>query len=141
MESWIPPAGLPDSIVTPLRHTLERIPSQHFKTPQAGEVLSPDEAYNRLQNYAFTQGFCIVVTSHDKANTYIRYACIHHGTTTRNWRGLDDHRTEEGNRQKEYTNIRARGCPWQVYITYRGVTRGEFSVTVFLPLFAFLLTI
>jgi hypothetical protein len=28
-----------------------------------------------------------------------------------------------------------------VYISYRGVTRGEFSVTVFLPLFAFLLTI
>jgi hypothetical protein len=34
--------------------------------------LSPDEAYDCLQNYAFTQWFCVVVTSHDKANTYIR---------------------------------------------------------------------
>ena len=104
MEFWTPPAGLPDSIITPLRQTLERIPSQHFKTPQTSEVLSPNEAYNHLQNYAFTQEFCIIITSHDKANTYIRYACIHHRTTTRNWCELDDYRTEEENREKEYTN-------------------------------------
>ena len=124
MESWIPPTGLPDSILVPLHQVLERIPSQHFNAPQVGELLSPDEAYIRLQDYAFTQGFCVVVTSRDKANTYIRYACIHHGTSTRNWHGLDDHRVDGGNRQKEYTNIRARGCPWQVYISYKGVTRG-----------------
>jgi hypothetical protein len=135
MKSWIPPASLPDSIITPLHQILERIPSQHFKTPQVGEVLSSDKVYDCLQNYAFTQGFCVVVTSHDKANTYIRYACIHYGTTTRNWHGLDDYRMEEGNKQKEYTNIQARGCPWQVYISYRGVTRGRFFRDYFFTLF------
>lgn len=132
MASWIPPTGLPDFIVTPIREAIEKMPSHHLLPPQAGEVLDPDQAYERLQDYAFSQGFCIVISSRDKANTNIRYTCIHHGYTTRNWRKLDDHKTKEGNRQKEYTNIRARGCPWQVYISYKGVIRGKFFVTVFL---------
>ncbi|KAI9760849.1 MAG: hypothetical protein M1840_002182 [Geoglossum simile] len=124
MASWIPPTGLPDFIIAPIREAIEKMPPHHLLPPQAGEVLDPDQAYERLQDYAFSQGFCIVISSRDKANTNIRYTCIHHGHTTRNWRKLDEHKTEESNRQKEYTNIRARGCPWQVYISYKGITRG-----------------
>ena len=125
MTSWIPPPGLPDFIVTPIHEAIQKMPPQHLLPPQPGEVLDPDQAYERLQNYAFSQGFCIVTTSHNKANTYIRYACIHHGNSTRNWHKLDDHKAEGNNRQKEYTQIHARGCPWQVYILYRGITRGK----------------
>ena len=124
MESWIPPAGLPDSVIILLHQTLKRIPPQHFKTPQASKVLSSDKAYDCLQNYTFTQGFCIVTTSYNKANTYIRYACIYHSTSTRNWHGLNDYRTERGNRQKEYTNICAKRYFWQMYVLYRDMTRG-----------------
>jgi hypothetical protein len=131
MESWVPPAGLPDFVVAPIQQAIEKIPSPHFLPPQAGELLDPDKAYERLQNYAFTQGFCIVISSRDRAKTYIRFVCIHHGFTTPNWRRLDEQRTEEGNREKEYTSIRARGCPWQVYVSFKGVTRGKYSVTVF----------
>jgi hypothetical protein len=125
MNSWTPPSDLPDFIVAPIRDAIERMPARHLLPPQAGEVLTLDQAYNRLQDYAFSQGFCIVITSHDRANTYIRYACIHHGHDTRNWHQLDEHKVEEGNRQKEYTNIRARGCPWQVYMSYKGVSKGK----------------
>ena len=124
MALWSPP-DLLDFIIAPIQEVIETIPSCHLLPPQPGEVLNPDEAYECLQNYAFNQGFCIVVTSHDKANTYIRYACIHHGHTTKNWHQLDEHRSKEGNRQKEYTNIRARGCPWQVYLSYKGVIKGK----------------
>lgn len=105
MASWSPPPNLPDFIIAPIQEVIEKIPPDHLLSPQPGEVLTPDKAYECLQNYAFSQGFCIVITSRDMANTYIRYACIHHGHTTRNWRKLDEHRSEEGNRQKEYTNI------------------------------------
>ncbi|KAI9764828.1 MAG: hypothetical protein M1839_005705 [Geoglossum umbratile] len=124
MTSWTPPSNLPDFVIAPICEAIDNMPPQHLLPPQVGEILDPDQAYNRLQNYAFSQGFCIVVTSRDKANTYIRFACIHHGQTTHNWHQLDEHRTEEGNRQKEYTNIRARGCPWQVYLSYKGITKG-----------------
>lgn len=129
--SWVAPPGLPDFVVAPIREVIENMPSQHLTPPQAGELLHPDNAYDRLQNYAFSQGFCIVVTSRNRANTYVRYACIHHGHSTRNWRKLDQFRTEGGNREKENTNIRARGCPWQMYVSYKGVTIGKFYVTVF----------
>ncbi len=112
MTSWIPPPGLPDFIVTPICEAIQKMPPQHLLPPQPGEVLDPYQAYERLQNYAFS-------------NTYIRYACIHHGNSTRNWHKLDDHKAEGNNRQKEYTQIYARGCPWQVYISYRGITRGK----------------
>jgi hypothetical protein len=128
MASWTAPAGLPDFIVTPLHDAIQQMPPAHLLPPQAGEVHLPDQAYHRLQNYAFSQGFCIVITSRNKANTYIRYACIHHGHDTRNWRHLDDHRTEEGNRQKKYTTIRARGYPWQVYLSYKGISKGKLSL-------------
>ncbi|KAI9767341.1 MAG: hypothetical protein M1840_005750 [Geoglossum simile] len=124
MTSWISLPGLPDFIIASIREAIEKIPSQHFLSPQVGKVLNPNEAYERLQNFAFSQGFCIVITSQDKANTNIRYICIYHSNSTRNWCKLDEHRTEEGNRQKEYINIRARGCPWQVYISYKGIIRG-----------------
>jgi hypothetical protein len=131
MESWIPPTGLPDFVIAPIQQAIKKIPSSHFLPPQAGEVLDPDEAYKRLQNYAFTQGFCIVISSHDKANTFVRFVCIHHGHNTRNWHKLDEHKTEEGNRHKEYTSIRARGCPWQIYTSFRSVTRGKIPVITF----------
>jgi len=127
MASWTPPPNLPDFVIAPIYEAIQNIPSQHLLPPQADEVLKPDDAYNRLQNYAFSQGFCIVIAS--TSSTYIRYHCIHYGHGTQNWRKLDEYRTEEGNRQKEYTNIYARGCPWQVYISYKGVTKGKPSVT------------
>ena len=122
MATWTPPLGLPDFVVTPIHEVINNIPPEHLLPPQDGEVLNPDQAYEHLQNYAFSQGFCIVITSHD--STFIRYACIHHGQGTRNWRKLDDHKSEEGNRQKEHTHIHARGCPWAARLSYKGVTRG-----------------
>ena len=105
MEAWIPPVGLLDFVVTPIRQVIERIPLHHFLTPQAGEVLDPDQVYKYLQNYAFTQGFCIVTTSYNKANTYIIFSCIHHSHFTCNWCKLDKYRIEGGNKHKKHTNI------------------------------------
>ncbi|KAI9761281.1 MAG: hypothetical protein M1840_001984 [Geoglossum simile] len=94
MALWSPP-NLPDFVIAPIREVIKKIPSHHLLPPQPDEVLDPNDAYEHLQNYAFSQGFCIVITSRDKANTYIRYACIHHGYTTRNWHQLDEHKAKQ----------------------------------------------
>jgi hypothetical protein len=65
MSSWTPPAGLPAHIITSLQDVINRIPPAHLLEPKAGEILHPDQVYIRLQNYAFSQGFCIVVGSRD----------------------------------------------------------------------------
>ena len=85
MLQWTAPTGLPVHVITPIQQVIDKMPSAHLLAPQAGEVLHPDEAYNCLQDYAFSQGFCIVVTSRNKANTYVHYMCIHHGQKMRNY--------------------------------------------------------
>jgi len=125
MALWTPPTNLPAHVLAPIQQVIDRIPPAHLLDPQPGKILHPDEAYNRLQDYAFSKGFCIVTASRNAANTYVRYKCIHHGKETRNWRKLEEHASKETNREKEFTNIHARGCPWQMYVSYKGVTKGK----------------
>jgi hypothetical protein len=54
MSSWIPPPSLPDFVIAPIREAIEKMPFQHLLPPQASEVLEPNQAYECLQNYAFS---------------------------------------------------------------------------------------
>ena len=80
MISWTSPRNLPDFVAAPIYEAVERMLSQHLLPPRAGKVLNLDKAYNRLQNYNFSQGFCIVITS--ALSIYIGCVCIHCGHST-----------------------------------------------------------
>ena len=54
MASWTLPADLPDFIIASIYDTIQRMPSNHLLPPQASEVLILDQAYNYLQDYAFS---------------------------------------------------------------------------------------
>jgi len=87
--------------------------------PQQGEFFDNPKAYlRRLQGYALSQGFTVVITSSEKARA--QFACIHHSAETRNWRGLEEYikRDAEGNilssRKREDTAANAKDCTWEV---------------------------
>jgi len=55
--------------------------SVHLVEPQNGETFaSPQEALERLQNWAFTQGFAVVIES--SRPSYVRFQCIHYKKKT-----------------------------------------------------------
>ena len=71
-----------------------------------------------------------------------RFVCIHHGTETRNWRGLEEcvERDVKGNissnRKREDTDANAKGCTWEMYWSVRsvgkrgsGVLAGQLGIT------------
>ena len=97
---------------------IANIPHAYREPPQAGDVIPRDQALERLQAYAFTQGYALVTES--SANNRLRLACIHHRASTRNTRRLDDDVREGGNRKRKWeaARLKARGCPYAVYIAY-----------------------
>ena len=102
------------------------MPPAHLETPADGEQFEvPQEAMDRLQNYAFSQGFVVVIGPCGwVGNPRKTYHCIHHGTETRNWRKLDDHvgtAEEPTNRQRELTKARSLNCKWRLSLSYKRV--------------------
>jgi hypothetical protein len=69
---------------------VEAFDSAWLLPPQAGEVFESAKAcLRRLQGYALSRGFAVVTTASVKDRA--RFACIHHGAETKNWRELEDH--------------------------------------------------
>jgi hypothetical protein len=123
---WTPHPRLDAALLPQLRKIIDRIPPAHLANPEAHEVYnSPEEALQRLQNYAFSQGFAVVIASRPKTPPRCRFACIHHGKETRNTRQLDDHVEEGGNRTRELTKIKGKDCNWEVYVSYKSIVRGQ----------------
>ncbi|KAI9768118.1 MAG: hypothetical protein M1839_004199 [Geoglossum umbratile] len=54
---WSPPLGLLANVLAPIQQIIDQIPSAHLVPPVTGELLNPEEAYEHLQNFAFSQGF------------------------------------------------------------------------------------
>src|SRR4051794_35564713 len=78
------------STVTPLlasqiQTATNALPPAHLITPVFGEsFVTPEGALRRLQDWAFTQGFAVVIESSRKGRAI--FGCIHHKNTTRNSR-------------------------------------------------------
>ena len=78
--------------------------------PVEGETFDTGKAcLARLQAFAFSQGFAVVTTASKAGRS--RFACIHHGDDTKNWRKLEQHVEKDlesgktvSKRQKEYTS-------------------------------------
>ncbi|KAL9013940.1 MAG: hypothetical protein Q9173_001377, partial [Seirophora scorigena] len=94
-------------------------PSANLEPPaHHEEFITGAEAYKRLLDYSFRQGFVVVRTNGGKIGGILRktFSCSHHGKATQNNRKLAPHvlRDEEGkittDRTRERTNLNAKGC-------------------------------
>ena len=110
------------SAVTPLlaaQITLatKALPPAHLLTPAHGESFkTPEEAFRRLQDWAFTQGFAVVTESTRKGR--VIFQCIHHRKKTRNSRKI-----VTKDRERISTAIKAKGYIWTVYVSQRAATQ------------------
>lgn len=72
--------------ITYLR-ALERIPDDHLLPLYEGEPFATAvDAKDRFQDYAFSQGFAIVIHNHEKTRQIIVLECTQHRSHTKNWR-------------------------------------------------------
>lgn len=109
---WQPHPLLAPDLVPIIQRQIDRIPQAHLEPPVDGEQYNePLDCYNRLLDYAFSQGFWIVTES--STETRRRWICVHHGQKTRDYRGLGEERLRWSK------SIGARACPWRVYLLYR----------------------
>jgi hypothetical protein len=78
------------------RSTFDRavaaLPTSFLRFPVTGEVFgSKAECKARLQGFALSQGFAVVVGKSSQDGTpRAEFLCIHHGISTRNDRALED---------------------------------------------------
>ena len=94
-----------------------------------GEVFdSFQECFARLQGYAFSKGFAVVILSSGKKKARAQFGYIHHAEETKNWRKLEK-RIAKGlptkdivsNRKRGNHNVNAKGCPQAAYQSVRSV--------------------
>ncbi|KAL8948976.1 MAG: hypothetical protein Q9222_004882 [Ikaeria aurantiellina] len=114
MAEWQPHPSLSEDLTSLIRRIVESIPPTHLEPPATGERFDDADAVaNRLQNYAFSQGFAMVTGSCGKGRK--TYLCKHHGTKTKNIRKLDDTPSKDGstNRKHQVMNVHAKGCNWR----------------------------
>ena len=115
MATWTPSPALDPSLVPAAQKFIDAMPPAHLNPPADGEHFEvPEEAFERLQNYAFSQKFAVVTGScGSRGNSRKYYHCIHHGIDTQNNRKFDEHvgtKEEPTNRQRELTRIRGLNC-------------------------------
>lgn len=134
--AWQPDPQCPPHLVVELTNAVQLLPPSCFVPPRSGEQFaSATEATQRLNGYALTQGFAVVRTGgsekgDSRRGGYLKFACIHHGTATRNYRELEDHVewNEEGeivsDRKQENTSVMKRSCLVRYFLAHKAVPRG-----------------
>ena len=86
------------------------LPPAHCLPPQEGEgFASWEEGKARLQDYAFTQGFAIVIESFQKTRGVMLLECTRHHRKERNTRKL-----AETDRQRKSTKVSFNNCKYRV---------------------------
>src|SRR6266496_4114474 len=91
--------------------------------PKEGELFqSATECFQRLQAWAFLQGFAIVTTTSGTKKARAQFACIHHSEQSKNWRKLNERVKKDSdtgevisNRQRGNHRQNAQGCTWAAY--------------------------
>lgn len=120
-------SALSSSTVTPelqaqIDDAIAALPPSHRRPPLKGEVVeSPAAGYARLQDWAFTQGFCLVTESGNAERTQLW--CIHHQKNTRNTR-----KTAEVDRIRVKTHTQACGCQFSIYISMQKRLRDRYGI-------------
>lgn len=117
---WQPHLGLDPDLVPIIRKAIDAMPAAHLIEPKTGETFDSHEAaWDRVQNWAFTQGFAMVTGPCHTGSKY--YECIHRGKETANKRKLDQHASKDGstNRTQELTHIKAKDCKWRLVLQWK----------------------
>ncbi|CAF9919853.1 MAG: hypothetical protein ALECFALPRED_001321 [Alectoria fallacina] len=133
--TWVPHPYLKEDLHPILQRAIDRIPPSHLLPPSKNETFdTPDDAWTRLQDYAFSQGFAIVTGSCGVKDPRKTYHFIHHYIETKNSRKLPEHKGEQDlehntTRLQEMTRIKAKGCEWRVSIAYKDLKRGGSNKT------------
>lgn len=127
---WTPHPDLDESLLPVTQKLIDSIPPTHLLPPRHGEIYDvPDDCLERLQDYAFSQGFAVTTGSCGQAGNPRKYfQCIHHGKETKNWRHLDEHvdtKEQPTDRQREHTHIKGLGCKWSVSLSYKRKNRSQ----------------
>ena len=127
---WQSHSNLNLSLIPIIQRAIDRIPSTHLESSADGELFDiSNEAYERLQNYAFSQRFQIVIEfcEVDRKN----YSCIHHKIDIKKYWKLDDHtnKDESTNRKQKLTKIKVKNCKWHCFISYRSLDHSDENKT------------
>lgn len=140
--AWTAHPNCPAHFREEVEARVRAFPPCFIEQPADGEVFdNVDLCRERLQGFAFSRGFAIVQKSGSMAQARPRFyfRCIHYGSSTSNWRGLEEHveRDEEDNvisrRKKEATNINGRGCPYFIWLAYKQIGKrgsGKFGLVL-----------
>lgn len=139
---WTAHPHCPPHIRGEVEAHVRAFPPSYLVEPTNGEVFdNVDLCQERLQAYAFAQGFAIVRKSGimKQARPRFYFQCIHYGVSTENWRQLEEHieRNEENEitsrRKRDATNINARNCPYHIYLAFKQIGErgsGEFGLVL-----------
>jgi len=127
---WTAHANCPAHFRAEIEARVRAFPPSFIEEPVDGEVFDNVElCRERLQGFAFFQGFAIVLKSGSmkQARPRFYFQCIHYGASTLNTRQLEEHveRDEDDNitsrRKQEATNIQARACPYFIYLASKQI--------------------
>ena len=92
-KPWLPHANCPSDIAPILEKAVQAFPPHFLLEPAKGEVFqSAQDCLKRLQGFALSAGFAVVVRSASLKGSAprFRYCCIHHGLEIRNTRNLEE---------------------------------------------------
>lgn len=93
---WTPHPALPVELRPPVMKFVQELPELHFEEPIDGEqYLWSKDILDRLQDFAFTKGFAVVILSGSQNKGRMRFGCVHHGKA-RDTRKIDDSDTPAG---------------------------------------------
>jgi hypothetical protein len=120
--------SMPAHLRPALECAIAALPQPWLCALKSGEVFESKEmCRKRLQAFALTQGFAVVVGRSDKDRSVFHY--IHHGAETRNDRGLEPRveKDKDGKiisqRQRD-TYYKKKDCLWLCYCSFKAVSRG-----------------
>lgn len=129
MPTWLPHPRLEAELAPRIKKVTDRMPPQHLQAPTRNETFEvPDQAWDRLQDWAFSQGFAIIIGQCGDRRK--NYRCVHHSKGTKNWRKLPEHAGEANPendkvRKQEKTKIKSKDCKWHYYIAWKSLKRGS----------------
>jgi hypothetical protein len=103
------------SLKVRIRKTIDLLSSAHLLPPSTDEMMtSPEKEKIRLQDYAFTQRFSLMVKSYDKKRQRLIMKCSRHKKKTRNTRKI-----KKKDKKKTAINVAFNNCRYRVKMTFR----------------------
>jgi hypothetical protein len=106
-----PTSTLHPQITARIQKHIDLIPFARRQRPTHREVTTEEDALNRLNNWAFCEGYGYVARSSHKGKDITAH-CVKYQKETRNTRKLT-----EDERKQSRTNISGTQCPHKAYIS------------------------